>query len=383
MQKKASSTLARPAFYYAVFSLSICVYQNYAPLYLRARGLSPALLGVAQAIAALTALVALPLWGVLADRAKRRVTVLFIALAGAAGALLLYPIGENPAMLLLWIAIFSFFQLSLPPLSDTLCLESVDQDAARFGRVRLFGTLALALSAPVFALILKPSPLRFVPAASLTFLAGLAAAFVLPRSKENAQRAPIRPLDLLKDKKRMLMLAYAALLQFALAFYFTYFPLYFTNSGASEALLGWAYFISAISEVPFLLLSGVCVKRFGAAKLLAFAGFMLVVRFVLAAFFPYPAALLVTQALHGLGPIIIAVALATTLIHGVPKQMKASGQMLIMLTTYALARALGNLFAGALTAFLPLEWIFLVLAALVLVPTCLWRWRICTLRNLN
>ena len=104
----------------------------------------------------------------------------------------------------------------------------------------------------------------------------------------------------------------------------------------------------ALSEVPYLLLSDRLFDRFGAGKLMCVSALALTLRWLLVATAKSVPVLMLSQVLHGWGFIVMTVSMAKHITRNVPKELQASGQMLLAVVSFGLARAFGNLGGGLL-----------------------------------
>ena len=100
--------------------------------------------------------------------------------------------------------------------------------------------------------------------------------------------------------------------------------------------------------MPYLLLSDRLFDRFGAGKLMCVSALALTLRWLLVATAKSVPVLMLSQALHGWGFIVMTVSMAKHITRNVPKELQASGQMLLAVVSFGLARAFGNLGGGLL-----------------------------------
>ena len=148
----------------------------------------------------------------------------------------------------------------------------------------------------------------------------------------------------------MLLIALTMPLQLTMGYFYGFFSTHFTSlPGGSESLLGWCYLISALSETPFLLFSDKLFRKFGAGRLMLASAALLTLRWVLLAATDSVPINMVSQALHGGGFIVITVSTAKYISLTVPAELRSSGQMLLAVTGFGIARVAGN-FLGGLAA---------------------------------
>ena len=133
-----------------------------------------------------------------------------------------------------------------------------------------------------------------------------------------------------------------------MGYFYAFFPTRFLElPGATGALLGWANLISALAEVPFLLVGDRVFRRWGAAGTVAVATLALCARWLLTGLGESIWALFAAQLLHGLGYIAISLSMALYIQSAVAREARASGQALLNVFCYGLARVLGSWLGGA------------------------------------
>lgn len=331
--------------YYSVTA----VYQNYISKYFGAQGLSDGEIGMLMAAPPLISLIAQPIWGTIGDRARSKNAVFRLMYLCSAVLLLSYLVNSSFWFLMLVVLGYSFFFTALQPMNDAIVLEALDGQP--FGPVRMAGTLMFALISPLAgALIGENWNMSIWMSAGLLVVAALVT-FLLPNvagHQSERGRQKMKFTELLKQKELMLLLGFVTPLQISMGYFYTYFSLHFTTlEGANSTLLGLCFTISSIAEVPFLLLSNKLYERFGAGKLLITAGISVTIRWLLLGSLTNVYAVMATQLFHGWGFIVMTVTMSYYVNDHVPAELKASGQMLLGVVGFGVARVIGNL-GGAL-----------------------------------
>ena len=149
------------------------------------------------------------------------------------------------------------------------------------------------------------------------------------------------------------LLALFMMLQLCMGYFYSFFSIHFTSlPGGSMTLLGLAYFISATSELPFLLNADRLFDRLGAGRLMCLSALTMLTRWVLLAACPNVAVVLCSQVLHGGGFIVMSVSMAKHVNATVPAELKSSGQLLLAVVGFGLARVFGILGGGLLSSAL-------------------------------
>lgn len=350
------------------------VYQGYISLYYTQLGFRSDQLGYVSAATALAAIAAQPLWGALGDRAESRTRLLSLLSLAAALALLPALLGPGFGLQLLAATLFYAFFCALLPLGDALLLEGVGEDG-RFGPYRLAGGASFALAGYAFgALALNPASAIWITS-GLLLLAALAARALPDSPGRQRKRVPFRAL--LKHRELMGLMLFLLPVQMTMGYYYTFYAPHFKElPGATDALLGLSYLISAASEVPYLLLCDRIYRRFGAARPMCLAALVMALRWLALGFCGSAGGAMLSQLLHGGGFIVISVSMAKYIADGVAPELRTSGQMLLNMAAFGAARAAGNLGGGLLAQQIGRGSSFLAGAGVCLAALCLFGWRI-------
>ena len=342
-----------PAGYYGANS----IYQGYISLFYTNLGFSGGQLGLLHAVTAAAALAFAPLWGILGDRTRSRRLLLAILTLAAAFVFPLKLLGGTFLWQMIAAGLFYAFFCALLPLGDSLLLG----DGA-FGAYRLAGGVSFAVAGALYGLArpkLGQHGLWVVSA-----LLGLTAVFALLLPDVPGQKKQGGGFSaLLKNRPLMLLLFFTLPLQMTMSYFYTFYAPRFAASGGSDAMLGISYFISAASEAPYLLCSRKIYRKFGAAKPMCIAAGLLAARWLLLGLAKNPLMLLASQILHGGGFIVITVSMAYWISENVPENLRASGQSLLNMFAFGLARITGSLLGGFLAQNWGMERGFLLCAA--------------------
>ena len=362
MSGEKSGSPLRLAFFYMGYYLAQALYQSYISVYYTGIGLNAARIGAISAMVAITSMVIQPIWGTISDRASSRNKVLKLLCLGATLVVLTFFSTNSFLPLLLLGCLFAAFYTSIQPLGDSIILESLHRQGKPFGPIRLTGGLAFASISLLFGQLLDhfQSNDLIVYGISLTCLITFSASFLLPRSSGRvAGKKSLSFGRLLTNRTLVLLLLLMAPLMVTMGFFYTFFSPYFLSlPGGNSALLGWCYFISAICEIPFLLLSDRLFKKYGAGRLLCVAALALTLRWTILSLTQVLPWVVFSQVMHGWGFIVISVATAKYVDYAVPDQLKSSGQMLLSVISFGFARTVGNLAGGVLVDHMGYQQVF-------------------------
>ena len=355
--------------FFALVYMTDAVYQNYYSNFLVGRGIEQSAIGTIMAISPIAALLAQPIWGAAGDRMKWKNTLL-TWLTGIS-ALVLVAAGFVNAV---WSAMavvcaYAFFHDSISPLLTAMALETLEKGRFRFGPVRMSGTVAYAVTAPVIGFVMA-NHYGLAPFFAALFLGmGLIASFFLPKVEghQHGKREKVSMMRLLKNKPLMLMTLFCIAQNIGCAHFNTYFSLYMEGMGASSGLIGVAYFLSAVAEIPFLLMGDRIFRKIGVGGLLILSTVAASLRMLFTGMSQSAGLAAVAQLLHGWDTIVMMFAMAKYINLTVPDDLKASGQMLFNVIALGVARAVGSWISGQLVGLTDLRMPFYFSAAICLI----------------
>ncbi len=251
-------------FYWAAYTV---LFGFYVPL-LEEWGYSNFMIGAAMTVVSLTRMIAQPIWGMYCDR-KGKVREMFIfAMAASCLVVLFLPFGESSfAVSMLLVFLLSVTMQSMYPLIDAWSLGlSNDGHDIDFGITRSFGSLAYALVAAGFGLILD----RFGPYTRIPSYILLTAALIIPAltlrspakryhcgsgSKESSFRS------LVKIKKYRVFIIANMLLYLVYGALNSFLPVRIRELGGTNLHLGLCFTIMGICQVFGMIIFSVLRRK--------------------------------------------------------------------------------------------------------------------------
>ena len=326
------------------------IYQGYASKYFESTGMNTALLSVIMACTPLVSIFAQPLWGTVADRSKSRNRVLCALIIAAAALVLFYRVSNAFWWLLPMSILFSAVYTSIQPLGDSIVLEALAPKNHAFGPLRMMGTITFAVTNLVWGLILAPERINlivYMTAAMLVLVLISTRALPVTEGHQSSSGRKMNMTAILKLKHMPGLLIVLMLLQLTMGYFYSFFSIHFTNlPGGTPLLLGLCYFISAMSEIPFLLNADRLFDKLGAGRLLAISTVALTLRWTILATTTNVYLTMASQVLHGWGFIVMTVSMSKYMAAVIPDELKASGQMLLSVVGFGIARVFGILGGG-------------------------------------
>ena len=278
----------------------------------------------------------------------RRNVALLITVGASIPLLCLLGLMKGYAGIAIVSCLFALFYPCVQPLGDSLILQSLQESPIPYGRVRLAGSVSYALCSLAAGALLGRN-YRAMPWMAAGILALLFGGALLLPPQAGRPHTRIRGgfWQVFRLPHALPLLGLVMLLQAAMGYFYSYFALHFTSlNGGSGALLGWAYLIGSASEIPFLLLGDRLFDRFGAGRLMLVSAAALTLRFGILALVRSPIAALASQALHGLGFVVMMLCMAKYMSRVAPPALRGSAQAVISMAGYGISRTFGVLAGG-------------------------------------
>ncbi len=270
-----------------LYWVAVATYTPFMSAYFTNQGFDAGQVGTLLGIMPLCALLIQPLWTAVADRLGRKRVLLGLCAVSACLAPLYYLAQGFAQVMLVTIAFSAFFQ-ALLPLCDSLVVEDAAREGLEFSRIRMGGTVGYAVVVLVLGQLLDAAPSIQFAAVS----AGLVV-FGLHFSRVPEATRPVTPsrqagrasggglLAIFDTRDVVLVLLLAFVSYTGLAFHSAFLGKYCVELGYGQGLVGVLSAVSAMSEVPILLVSDRLVRRFGVLPLLKLACVAMAARLVL------------------------------------------------------------------------------------------------------
>lgn len=353
--------------WFAYFA-TIGVFNPYAPLWFKSLGLSIPLIGAIASLQSWTRVLAPYGWSWLADHSGQRVRLIQWAAAGAclsALALALSPLlqrwlpaGLIPWLLPLWVGLLFMANGGLVPLAEAALAQLLARgsaqgggiDAARYGRVRVWGSLGFVASVVAAGPLLQALGIgAFALLVALANAALLAVALRLPAGEAQATQTEPPPPIAPRLAQPVVRWFFASVFFTVLAHVglYAFFSLYLDALGHGKSAVGGLWAVAVLCEMAFFYTQGRWLGRMGPLRWLALAAAASVLRFAVTAAAGASLALLVAcQALHALSFAAHHTACIHLVTRWFPGRLRGRGQALYSALGYGLSGVLGGLGGG-------------------------------------
>lgn len=331
---------------YALYFASVGVTLPFLPAHFAALGIEPSRIGLLLSLGPALSLVAPTRWGRWADRSGRPDRALRVVVYGST----LCFAGLLPArtfwQALLAMAGYAAFQTAITPLLDALTIEWLARAGGSFGRVRLAGSLAFAVSAALFGRFGGTGTITVV--APVVCLAALCVWVTVALPRAAPAKGPLPPASWRGPLPPLLVpfLGSTLLHWMALAPFHGSFALHVGALGLPPNVTGVSSAAGVVTEVLVMAASPAILRRWGAVDVLRLSFAAGAVRWALMAWVSSAAAIVTVSFLHGLTFGAFYVAAVSFMSERVPAERRASGQALFAAVTFGVGGIAGFALSG-------------------------------------
>jgi MFS transporter, PPP family, 3-phenylpropionic acid transporter len=333
------------------------LFGTYAPLWYQSLGYGTFAIGSLTSLQSATRLFAPYAWGWSADHSGRRETLLRVAVSGALAASLGFFIAPSYAWIAIVCVVLSLCTAGVVPISEAALAHHVSNegrlDIARYGRVRLWGSLGFIGAVTTSGFVLQAAGVERFPLLCSGLLGLLlVATFRLPVTRDpvHAQVLAKGALAVLRETVVAWFFVGTFLTVLAHTSLYAFYSLYLSSLGYGKGAIGLLWSVGVVVEVGWFALQGRWVHLLPVHGWLALAALVSALRFVaIAAFAGSAAMLVVAQLLHAVTFAAQHSACITVITRHFPGRLRGRGQALYTVLGYGASGVLGGVAGGALS----------------------------------
>ncbi len=365
---------------------SIGLFNPYAPLWFQSLGFSTLAIGAIGSLQSWTRVVAPYAWSWTGDHwehGARRTTLLRIAtalaLVFAAGLLWTRSYGAvSLIVLLLFLSNGAIVPLAEAALSQRLATAQ-GLDVARYGRVRVWGSIGFIVSVTAFGAVLQATGIGALPGFTVAIFAALAlAAWRLPQGASSHTATAAAAHGVLAVLRRPVVIWFFAgvfLTVLAHTSLYIFFSLYLVELGYGKTAVGLLWAVSVAAEIVFFSTQGRWLARWSATAWLVIAAAASVLRFgAIAAFGGIGVVLVLAQTLHAATFAAQHAACITLIDKHFAGPLRGRGQALYTTLGYGISGVIGGLAGGAISQRFGFPAVFAASSVVsVAALACCWR----------
>ncbi len=355
--------------YYLLFYMGIGIYSTYITVFFKGQGLSDSQIGTITGIGPVVSVLGLTIAGNTADRLGKLNLVLSGSFLLSALCALVFPVSETFLYLLCINTFYTFATSPLLQLSDALAADCCAKHHKPFNVVKLFGTTGYAVIVLASGYLLQGrEQLMFVMIAAIFFVSAFLSAAVTDERTMQQGKSKHAYTELFKDKALAVLFIANLLVYIPVSYYNSFFPIFIKElANDSLSAVAWSNFLALISEFPFLLSAHILCKKFGHKKVLMASCALMTLRWVAIALSPHMLPAILFNMLKGASDIVFVYCTTALLNKRLADRLKGTGQALLGILTYSVARIIGNYAGGFLSDMLGIRNVFGICAIFPLV----------------
>ncbi len=355
------------AMYFAYFAY-VGAYAPYLSLYFQSIGQSAQAIGLLLGAMQCVRIFAPNFWARLADRTGQRVRLLQFAIALSIVTFAGLFFTQSFAGLALVLIVHAFCSGGVNPLVETITLSSLREHMARYGPIRLWGSVGFIAAVMGTGWQLD----YFAPASVLVTTTGLlllagCAAWTLPAAGATVSATPVSIGAIVRKPEVIALLASCLLMTVAHGPLYSFYTIFLADHGYSKATIGLLWSLGVLAEiVVFLTMPRWMGPR--ATELVFAATFAIAaLRFVLVGWFPESLSVqLFAQVLHGATFGAHHVCAMALLGRWFGEATRARGQALYSSISFGAGGMSGAIGSGWLWSAIGPAWTFSVASAFAL-----------------
>lgn len=335
-----------------MYYVTTALFTPYIGAYYASCGMGEGQIGILSALIPVSSLLIQPLWAYISDKTGERKRILQTLCLGCAIAILLFWKADGFLTFVIAALLFSFFFSALLPLDDAIVMKLAEKEKVDFSRIRMTGTLCYALVVFVAGYFLRRHFRMMFLMNSVCFLLYFLCCSTLQEEHQKVLLPKVRRVlqkrgKLFRTKKIIVVLLCAFAVQMGLSFNLTYLGVYLMESGYDQTMMGVLNGISALSELPVLLVIRKIYRRYSPVSLLEISAVLCAARLLLASngeFFLLAAA----QLLQGPTYMVCYFTCATYINEQVCEERISQGQSVLALVQSGLGCMCGSLVGGGI-----------------------------------
>jgi len=336
-------------------------------LYFERNGLTPTAIGLLGSLAAAVAIVPGLLWVSWSDRLMRRRPFLLFGLLVQMVAWLIFPLASSFYQFLLLMVAMSALIPPIEALMNVWILGKLEigKLGTGYGLVRIWGSIGWIIATVAVGALIESTDIRY----AFVIGAGLIALVMIqPIHDEEAEHAD-KTLggQRTRNIRGILPFGIATVIRaFSVGMTYTFLSVYLDRIGTPFWLIGWGWAISALPEIPLMVLAGRLSDKIGRMPLLA-AGFLCssTMAFIFA-FIDRPILAVPFMSLSGVSYALTYISSVGFLADVAPRDKQATAQGVYSIITTHLPRVAGPFTGGLIIDTYGLDSMFLLAGTLTL-----------------
>ena len=250
---------------------------------------------------------------------------------------------------LLAMALMAFFWSAALPLVETVTFDHLRQEAGRYSRIRLWGSIGFIVAVLATGALLDRLPIGSLLWVIVAILAGiLVYAVLVPEAPAHPQAEDAPPVaSILRQPRVRALLASCFAMSAAHGAFYVFYSIYLASHGYSKSLVGGLWSLGVLAEIVVFFYMSRLMKRFGLRTILLASFAAAVLRFLMIGWGVGSLfVVFLAQLLHGLTFGAYHAAAIAAINRWFPGRCQARGQALYSSLSFGAGGLLGGLVSG-------------------------------------
>jgi MFS transporter, PPP family, 3-phenylpropionic acid transporter len=361
-QKRSSKWITIGLFITTYFAVGAVA--PYVALYFQGLGMSLDGIGLLAAALALCAVIASPVWGALADQSLGSRAAMILSLLGSVALVAVVGVTDVLVVAVVFALLYQVAAAGIGPILDAFTLDQVADNRNRYGLFRAWGSAAFVVGAVAVGVLIDATSLRafFVPLVVSLLIAAVLALAIPARTTNRASRSWAGMGEVIRSRPMAAFLVASLVVWSANAMVNNFFPIYLESLKAPAALVGSAFAIGAIVEVPVMVAFPFLAARFGMNRIVVVGSIAFLLRILVLVFTSDASVAAAAMVLHGVGYALLLVGGVTYVAALAPSGRAATAQGVFAAVIAGLAQALGPAAGGIIAGASSIPAMFAVAA---------------------
>ncbi len=337
--------------YYLIGYSAIASWVAFFNIHLERLGFTGLQIGSFNSMYIMVSAFVVPFWGMIADQ-KGSYRTLLLLTGLCAMLVLLLSKTESYSSILVVIIVIALFQQPIGTLVDgmVISLSRVNRKIT-YGRIRLWGSFGYGLTSIIVGYYARKNTNIIFYTASILFM--ILFFFNLlslpPKPLTGRGLVTYKSLGIFFRNSRIVIFLFLMFLYgISIASLYNFINLYYTEIGATNTLVGIAFFIQAGCEIPFFIFGAKMVKRTSAGFVILLAMVVSMGRMILYGFISNPSIAIFIGMFHGFTISFFLVGAVEYVQSHTPPHLRTTGQSLIWAFHFGAGLTIGYIFIGYL-----------------------------------
>ncbi|TZE80919.1 MFS transporter [Calorimonas adulescens] len=338
-------------------------------LYFSRIGFSGTEIGIIASGELMVSVLMQPVWGMISDRYRKRRHIFMVSAFTCSLIILANMRYKDFGHVFVIMGILSLFQCALVPVLDSSVMIELKGRGEEYGTFRLFGSLGYAVTSIAIGSLADRLTLEiiFIAYAVSMAITGVIS-FKLPEKyADDSGIVRSSPGSLFKNRNFSIFLIVAFMSQASMVVSENFLGVYIDYLKGSSSMVGLAWMLAALSEIPVFYFTGKLIKRYNLRKIIILALILVFLRVLLYGLSTTPLMVIVVHGISGLDYATFSAAAINFVSRHTPDSLKTSGQTVYTMVSTGLGGMVGNILGGTIMDKVGIRAMYLSFSMVILI----------------